>query len=205
MKMRLLAILLCAAMLLGLAPAGAESVTQVSLTIWGLTGLGDGTFERRELVMTFELSQGGETVGSLTTSDGSAVTLPSAESLTLIPASDTTGWQISPYGYVMPVTAGVLNQAAIEVYADAGLFAVTAEPGAGVGGVPIMAPLSQKPSRQEGSTYQRSSPSPRTTVRLSLHSWYAPLGAYTRIPTVTAASRSGTVTVISPGVQAVRW
>lgn len=130
MKMRLLAILLCAAMLLGLVPAGAETVTQVSLTIYGLTGLGDGSFEREKLVMQFDLSQNGEKIGTLTTSDGSMFTLPTADALTLTPVSDTEGWQISRLGYVMPVTPGVLNQAAIEVYARAGLFAVTADPGA---------------------------------------------------------------------------
>ncbi len=132
MKNRLMALLLSAAMILSLLPAAglAEGTTSFSLALVGLTPLGDLSWEREPLTVDFTAVQNDKTVGTLTT-DGTSLLYCEGGRLLLYPVEETVpeGWHLEA-GYAVNLKEGAANRATIEVRADAGLFAITADPGA---------------------------------------------------------------------------
>ena len=131
MKNRLLALLFCTAMLAGILPGAAlAEATWLSLTVTGKTALGDGSWEEQPLTVDFLAEQNGTTVGTLT-ADGESTISCGGGDLILYPVAETVpeGWRFEA-AYLVRPQEGALNRAAIQVTADAGLFEVTAEPGA---------------------------------------------------------------------------
>ncbi|MBQ5972629.1 MAG: hypothetical protein IJL69_00365, partial [Oscillospiraceae bacterium] len=130
MKNRLLALLLMTALLAAFAGiALAENPAYLSLTVTGRTALGDGSWDAERLVVDFRAEQNGVPIGVLT-ADGEASLACSGGTLVLYPVTgeNTAGWHFEA-GYMVAITAGALNRASIDVRAEAGLFAVTADPG----------------------------------------------------------------------------
>ena len=101
MLKRLLACLICAALLLGCLPgmtaAHADTVSYLSLTLNGQTVQPDGSVVKEPLTMTFEVKRDGEKVGELETSGGAMLEVPGAGQLYLVPVKETVpeGWLIS--------------------------------------------------------------------------------------------------------------
>ena len=129
---RLLACLLCALLTVsGLAvPAQAEeSHTLMMLYLNGRRALADGTWETEPIVLEFDVSQDGVALGTITTSTGETIEVPGTGNLILVPRTVPEEWLISTLGYAVAVTPGALNRASVDVWANAGLFMVSAEPG----------------------------------------------------------------------------
>ena len=133
MKKKLLAFLLCAAMLattLTLPVSALAEGTHFLLTLVGETALRDGTWESEPVVAEFRAVQHDETVGILK-ADGETRLACEGGTLILYPVAETLpeGWHFEA-GYAVNLTDNALNKATIRVQAEAGFFKAAAEPGA---------------------------------------------------------------------------
>ncbi|MGN1019264.1 MAG: SdrD B-like domain-containing protein [Aristaeellaceae bacterium] len=126
----LLVCLLCLALLSVSAVSLAETTT-LELSLTGLTALADGSWRTEEIGGSFDVYQGGQSLGRIDVPAGgsASIELKDGSSVTLIPVMDTMpeGYVIHTVGYAVAVTAGQKNLAAMNVCADAGLFTLQAE------------------------------------------------------------------------------
>ena len=132
---KLLAWLLCAAMLLSMtSPALAAESTKVRLEFHGLIAQSDGTWKNQPLGGIFTVMQGDEVIGTLRANwaVSDVLNLPSADPVRVVPDMSTmpAGYEYEESGYLASITAGTVNIAPVIVYALKGLFTVQAE-GAG--------------------------------------------------------------------------
>ena len=154
MKKKLLAFLLCAAMLattLALPVSALAEGTHFLLTLVGETALRDGTWESEPVVAEFRAVQHDETVGILK-ADGETRLACEGGTLILYPVAETLpeGWHFEA-GYAVNLTDNALNRATIRLQAEAGFFKAAAEPGAVIlrGGAPHVLSLSLPGCRSE--------------------------------------------------------
>ncbi|MDO4838244.1 MAG: SdrD B-like domain-containing protein [Clostridia bacterium] len=114
-----LAVLLLGLLLLATA-ASAENATTLTVFFQGLSMNASGAWTATSLDGSFDVYQGGAKVGQVT-STGEAMTLASAEDVTLYPASVPDGYLLDA-AYDVHVNQGSMNTTTILAYADAGLF-----------------------------------------------------------------------------------
>ena len=127
---KLLAGLVALLMLLSLAPAALAEDTHLQVSVNGLYAAKDGSYQSVAVNGVFDVYQNDQKVGTLNVAAGqaSSITLASADSVRLMPVMGSFPAEIpvSEYGYGVRLAEGRRNIAAIEVYANAGLFVVDA-------------------------------------------------------------------------------
>jgi len=129
-RTKILAMLMCIVMLLGMAPAAMADWTTLEVQFCGLIPQAGGQWQMQPLSGSFSVQQNGAEVGVLSAdAEGSGtVKLNQASNVLLVPDAATmpAGYQIQETGYSVSITAGRLNTALVMVYADAGLFTLQA-------------------------------------------------------------------------------
>ena len=129
---RLFSGLMVLMMLLLLAPGVlAEEETRLQVTLSGLYARKDGTYQSVAAACDFDVYQDGQKVGTLrvTPEGDESILLPGVGDVSLVPVAGSYPQELplSEYGYGLKVAQGRLNIAPIELYANAGLFAVVGD------------------------------------------------------------------------------
>lgn len=129
--MRLVALAACAVLLMTMTPAVRAESTTLEVDFRGLTALAGGEWRAEELSGSFEVTRDGQSVGTISTGEGSKglLSLKGNGNAQLVPDMSTMpkGYLIQLSGYSASITEGELNTALVMVYADAGLFTLQAE------------------------------------------------------------------------------